>query len=227
MNYEPYTQRELKEDKMRLKRRREELEAEIEDRRAEYNRLIEEATSADEAKRSTNALRAKFAKKKYEIATTRYRHVKRKLAMVLAIETVCELTSTTDEMFENPPDDGIDADAVEQLLNEVVRTHAVDADALTAALEALDIDGLDPSELDVQSNDDSALEDDLDSELVEIQDAIAENVSDLFDGEDSNEDIAETVSELFDEEDSNEDITEPVADVFDEEDLNDDTDFEL
>jgi hypothetical protein len=227
MNPEQYTQRELNEDKIRLKRRREELEAKIEDRRAEYNRLIEEAASADEQERRTTALRAKLAKKKYEIAIARYRKIKRKLAMVLAIETVREFTRRTDEMLGHPPDEGIDVDAVEQQLNEVARTYAVDADVLTEALDELDFDGLDTTELDVRPNDGSALEDDLDDSELDVQSNEDSPLEDDLDDSELDRIEPEPVDIDIPSDAEIDEITEPVSDLFENEDSNDDTDFEL
>lgn len=177
-----YSDRELREYKIKIKRKRAHLEKELEKYENKYKQLLDRGADASDIERRQFAQRAKLTKRRYEIIEKKYRKQGVILATLITIEGIRELLEQQDEDMSNiasiVADAEADVDALRETFQNQMAQHDLDVEMMQEVQRNLDIDVL-PSESTLSATDEVALIDsvaagDLDADSVAIDQDIDE-----------------------------------------------------
>ncbi|MBZ6497177.1 NFACT family protein [Natrinema longum] len=184
-----YSDRELREDKIRVKQERTRLERELEKYENKYKRLLDQGADASDIERRQFAQKAKLTKRRYEIIEKRYRKQGVILATLITIEGIRELFEQQDKNESNianiVADAETDVGALRETFQDQMAQHHLDVETMQEVQRSLDIDVL-PSESTLSATDEAALmdsvaADDLDTESIDIDQDIGEIDPDIGD----------------------------------------------
>ncbi|EMA31493.1 hypothetical protein [Haloarcula japonica] len=177
-----YSDRELREDKIRISQERTRLEKELEKYENKYKRLLDQGAGANDIEREEFAQKAKLTKRRYEIIEKRYRKQGVILATLITIEGIRELLERHDKNESNianiVADAETDVGALRETLQEQMAQHHLDVETMQEVQRSIDIDVL-PSESTLSATDEAALMDSvaaghIDAESVDIDQDIGE-----------------------------------------------------
>lgn len=177
-----YSDREFREDKIRVRQERTRLEKELEKYENKYKRLLDQGADASDIERGELARKAKFTKRRYEIIEKRYRKQGVILATLITIEGIRELFERQDEDMSNianiVANEESNADALRKTFQNQMAQHHLNVETMQEVQRSLDIDVL-PSESTLSGTDEAALMDsvaagNLDAESVDIGQDIGE-----------------------------------------------------
>lgn len=181
-NPEFYSDRELREDKIKIRRKRTHLEKELEKCDNKYEQLLDRGADASDIERRQFAQRAELIKREYEIIEKEYRKQGVILATLITIEGIRKLLKQQDENVLNiesiVTDTETDVDALRETFQNQMVQHDLDVETMQEVQRNLDIDVL-PSESTLSPTDEMALIDsveasNLDAESVSIDQDIGE-----------------------------------------------------
>lgn len=170
-----YSEDEIREDKIRLKQRRKQLNKDMSQLRREYQELLEEGAEASEVERPQYAQRARMKKKKFQVKQQKFQKNSVQMATIVTIEGARELMEMSDEDELNLPDmNEVDYGEVQQHLREEMIQYEIETDTMIEVQEALDIDII-GADMDMNGGEEEEIMDDIaagkvDSEHVEIDD---------------------------------------------------------
>lgn len=170
-----YSGDEIREDKIRLKQRRKQLNKDMSQLRREYQALLEEGAEASEVERPQYAQRARMKKKKFQVKQQKFQKNSVQMATIVTIEGARELMEMSDEDELNLPDmNEVDYGEVQQHLREEMIQYEIETDTMIEVQEALDIDII-GADMDMNGGEEEDIMDDIaagkvDSEHVEIDD---------------------------------------------------------
>lgn len=171
-----YSDRELREDKIRVKQERTRLEGELEKYENKYKRLLDQGADVSDIERRQFAQKAKLTKRKYDNIEKRYRKQGVILATLITIEGIRELFERHNKNESNITNIAADAEtdvgALRETFQDQMAQHHLDVETMQEVQRSLDIDVL-PSESTLSATDEAALIDsvaagDLDAESVDI-----------------------------------------------------------
>lgn len=146
MDSDVYSDREIREDKVRLERQRKNLKKEMNKYETEYQKLIEKGAGASDMEKRQLARRAEVAEKKYKIKQRKYDKNGMQMATVVTVEGARELQSMATNDGEeivitnllNDPD--VNVDEVYSDMEDVMVQWDIDMETMQQAQEALDMD---------------------------------------------------------------------------------------
>ncbi|MXR40722.1 hypothetical protein GRX01_05115 [Halobaculum sp. WSA2] len=176
-----YTEDEIREDKIRLKQQRKQLNKDMGSLRREYRELLEEGAKASEAERPQYAQRARMKKKKYQVKQQKFQKNSVQMATIVTIEGARELMEMSDEDNLNLPDmTEVDYGEVQQHLREEMVQYEIETDVMLEVQEALDIDII-GADMDMSGGEEEEImgeiaAGEIDSEQVDIEDDDEEDV---------------------------------------------------
>jgi hypothetical protein len=175
-----YTDTDLKKDKIRLKRERQQLEKEMDEYVGEYKELIREGADAGEHRRPQLAQQAKMAKKKYKIKKQQYKKNSVVMATLVSIEGARELqemhggdkTELEDLLHESD----VDAQQVQEDIMDDMIQFELDMEVMQEVQQSLDIDIL-GTEMDVGATEEEEMmaqfeQGDLDEEKLDLDEQV-------------------------------------------------------
>lgn len=181
LDSEFYTDRELREDKLRVRRKRNRLEKQLEKYDKKYNRLLNQGVDASVIEQKNLARKAKVIKQRYEIIEKRYRKQGVILAILITIEGIRELFDRQDEGMSNianiVTDAETDVDALRETFQDQMVQHHLDVETMQKVHRSLDIDVLSESTLSMTDEEelmDNAAAGAIDAESVDISQDIGE-----------------------------------------------------
>jgi hypothetical protein len=175
-----YSEKQLKEDKIRLERERKQLDKEMGEYADEYKALIKKGAQASEHQRPQLAQRAKIAKKKYKIKKQEYQKNSVVMATVVTIEGARELQNMygedTTEIETIIHDSNVNAEAVQEDLMDAMVQFELDMDVMQEVQENLDIDIIGTDMMGGTTEEEEMMEkwaeDDLDDEEIDVDSAV-------------------------------------------------------
>ncbi|MDB2245241.1 hypothetical protein PM076_14880 [Halorubrum ezzemoulense] len=136
-----YSGDEIREDKIRLKQRRKQLNKDMSRLQREYRELLEEGADASDAERPQYAQRARMKKKKFKVKQQKFQKNSVQMATIVTIEGARELMEMSDEDELNLPDmNEVDYGEVQQHLREEMIQYEIETETMIEVQEALDID---------------------------------------------------------------------------------------
>lgn len=170
-----YNGDEIREDKIRLKQRRKQLNKDMSRLQREYRELLEEGAEASDAERPQYAQRARMKKKKFKVKQQKFQKNSVQMATIVTIEGARELMEMSDEDELNLPDmNDVDYGEVQQHLREEMIQYEIETDTMIEVQEALDIDII-GADMDMNGGEEEDIMQDIaagnvDSEHVDIDD---------------------------------------------------------
>lgn len=200
-----YSSKDLKEDKIRLKRQRKTIKKEMDKYGEEYKQLLKKGADADSLDRQRIAQKAKMAKKKYKIKKQQYKKNSLVLGTVVTVEGARELMEMHDGANQSNiegilQNSDVNADQVQEEMMDQMIQFELDMDVMQEVQQSLDLDIM-STDMSVEGGDQelekmeemaagnmSQEQVDLDAEVTVEEDDLSSDV-DL-------EDIDETESEL-------------------------------
>jgi hypothetical protein len=136
-----YSESEIREDKIRLKQKRKQLDKDMSQLRQEYRKLLKEGAQASEIERKQYAQRARMKKKKFQVKQQKYQKNSVQMATIVTIEGARELMNMSDEDDLNLPDmTEVDYGEVQHHLQEEMVQYEIETDVMLEVQDALDID---------------------------------------------------------------------------------------
>lgn len=97
LNEDVYGTRDLRTDKAKLEQKLKKLEQEMDEHSRRYKKLLRKGADADEMQRRTLAQKAKFEKKKYEIAKKKHKANSIKLGTIISIQGMRDVMSMQED----------------------------------------------------------------------------------------------------------------------------------
>ncbi|WP_142860743.1 hypothetical protein [Salinigranum halophilum] len=138
-----YSNAEIREDKIRLKKERKQLKKEMGQLQHEYQELLEKGANSSEVDRKQYAQQAKIAKKKYQVKQQKYQKNSVQMATIVSIEGARELMEMTNEdttHISEVMDQDVDHGRVQEHLMDQMVQYELDMDMMLEIQDTLDID---------------------------------------------------------------------------------------
>lgn len=147
VNPEEYSEREILEDKVRLKDQRSQAESDLQEFRSQYEQLIQKGQqeNVSDERRKELAHRANMLKKKYNAVKQKYDDIRNELALVISVEAAREVMSLVDRDSATNIGQLLDSgdlstDQVQDVMEQKRVEHGIRRKEMNNAISALDVD---------------------------------------------------------------------------------------
>lgn len=170
-----YSAEDIREDKIRLKKRRKQLNKDMGQLRREYRDLLEEGAEASEAERPQYAQRARMKKKQFQVKQQKFQKNSVQMATIVTIEGARKLVNMSDEENLNLPDmNEVDYGEVQQEMRDEVVDWEIDMEIMGEVQDILDVDII-GTDMDLNGGEEEEIIEDIaagktDKEHVDIED---------------------------------------------------------
>jgi hypothetical protein len=156
LDEEVYSEKEIKKDQMRLKKKRKDLSTEISEANSEYQKLVKKAAEASEAEQVPYVKRAKLAKKKYQLKNRQYQKNSALMATLVSVKGARELQGMTQEpdtqLEKLLNDDALDTSNIEDDMFDEMMQFGITMETMQEVQGAMDFEVMDP-DVDTETDD--------------------------------------------------------------------------